>query len=317
MEGQPPAPAPLDRPTVLTDLPGDVLAHILSFLPFEEWEQTGGRGPDRLVACRFVAAAACTALAAAARPPSTAWTDVAIPGRFFVASEYLPAHRRRANVAAQNALREAMARAAPSVRRLYVGCVNDPASAALMAAMAEPAAPFLQELDLTVTYDSLLPTFEPILAAATRLTRLDINGFCFEGPLPTIPAGREAILAFRNGVTIEESRPSANFYDALLALLRSLSATATPGVGAEPPVVVRLEPLWLKPRMHLDQAGFVRELTSVFGRHLTRLAVRSGTREDDDELDDPETHAAARTAVARLLENRALPALRELVIDWE
>jgi hypothetical protein len=110
MEGPPTARAPLGRPTLLTDLPGDVLAYILSFIPFEEWDLN--RAPVRLVASRFVAAAACTELAAAARPPSAAWTDVDVPKRFFFA--------RHASTAAGNALRDAMARAAPSVRRLSV-----------------------------------------------------------------------------------------------------------------------------------------------------------------------------------------------------
>jgi hypothetical protein len=81
-------------------------------------------------------------------------------------------------------------------------------------------------------------------------------------------------------------------------------------------VLVRLEALWLTPRLHPEQAAFAHELTSVFGRHLTRLAIWGGRLEDRDEMRDPETNAEARTAVARLLENRALPALRELVIEW-
>jgi hypothetical protein len=130
-----------------------------------------------------------------------------------------------------------------------------------------------------------------------------------------ISAGRAVIIAFRRDVDLYLSAFRANYFDGLLALLRSLSATAIPGARVEPPVIVRLEPLWLTQRMFLEQAASVRELTSVFGRHLTRLAVRAGFRVDDG-LREPETRAEARTAVARLLENRALPALRELVIDW-
>jgi PAS domain-containing protein len=191
-----------------------------------------------------------------------------------------------------------------------------PCVPALVVAMAAPAAPFLEELKLDIPTKRIFSWADPILAAATRLTCLEINWFRFEGPPPMIVAGRAAILAFRNGLRIEAAFPSADYFDALLALLRSLSAAATPGVGVEPPVLVRLEPLWLTPRMHLEQAAYVHELTSVFGRHLTRLAVRAVTPQDRDELRDPETHAEARAAVARLLENRALPALRELVIDW-
>jgi hypothetical protein len=314
MEGPPPpARAPLGRPTVLTDLPGDVLAHILSFIPFEGLEHTRER--TRVAVSRFAAAAACTALAAAARPPSAAWTDVAIPERFVadVSGE------NRMLEAKQNALRDAMARAAPSVRRLGFGDGDycplgfDPA---LIIAMAAPAAPFLKELELPITRNVFPSMFEPTIVAATRLTRLKINKFCFEGPRPMIAAGRAAIIAFRNDVRFDQDGPSANYFDALPALLRSLSAAAPPGVETEPPVLVRLEPLWLTQRVHLEQAAFVSEFTSVFGRHLTRLAVRCGKNENRHVLSDPETHAEARTAVTRLLENRALPALRELVIDW-
>jgi hypothetical protein len=320
MERPPPARAPLGRPTVLTDLPGDVLAYILSFIPFEE---RGGRGlSKRVVVSRFAAAAACTALAAAARPPSAAWTDVDIPQGFFFDIKYVESRIRCTPVAAQHALRDALARAAPSVRRLALGRgvfshftnANVPA---LMVAMAAPAAPFLEELALRVEHPSDLSMFELTLAAATRLTRLDLNHVNVEGPPPMISAERAAIIAFRRDVDVSWDDASANYFDALLALLRSLSATAIPGMVVEPPVLVRLDPLCLTPRMHLEQAGFVLELTSVFGRHLTRLAVRCRTAEDDDELRDPATHAETRTAVARLLENRALPALRELVIDWK
>jgi hypothetical protein len=313
MEGPPPARAPLGRPTVLTDLPGDVLAYILSFIPFEEWSPTG----DRVVASRFVATAACTALAAAARPPSGAWTDLVIPGRFFVESEHLSAKYWHASVVAQNALRDAMARAAPSVRRLSTRTFSDLTSPALMVPMVTPAAPFLEELKLDTGNDRIFSWVDPILAAATRLTRLDINKWRLEGPPPMIAAGRAAILAFRRDVALHQHGPSANFFDGLLALLRSLSATAIPGVGMEPPVLVRLEPLCFTLQLRREQAAFVRELTSVFGRHLTRLTVRTRRREDRDERLQPETPAEARTAVAPLLENRALPALRELVIDWE
>jgi hypothetical protein len=315
MEGPPPALAPLGRPTILTDLPGDVLAYILSFIPFEERERSGGA--YYIVASRFVAAAACTALAAAARPPSAAWTDVAIPGRYFIDSSY----RRCPSVAAQTSLRDALARAAPSVRRLGLGR-DDPYRRtqtnvpALMVAMAAPTAPFLEELKLHIRDNQVVFWFEPILAAATRLTRLDINKFRFEGPPPMIAAGRAAILALQNEVRIDTYSLSATYFDGLLVLLRSLSATAAPGVGVEPPVLVRLEGLLLTPRMHLEQAAFVHELTSVFGRHLTRLAVRGGFY-GCHNLRDPEIRAEARSAVAVLLENRALPALRELVIDWE
>jgi hypothetical protein len=318
MEGPPPARAPLGRPTLLTDLPGDVLAYILSFIPFEEWGRNGG-GIYRVVASRFVAAAACTALAAAARPPSAAWTGVAIPGHFFYDPEALPAGVRWASVAARNALRDAMARAAPSVRRLCVCTPSNPASPALMAAMAAPAAPYLEELNVDIRNEHFVPWVDPILAAATRLTRLEINEFRFEGPPPMITAGRAAILAFRRDVSIGDYCPRANYFDGLLALLHSLSATASSGVGVEPPVLVRLDPLCLSPRVLLEQAAFLHEVTSVFGRHLTRLVVRGVLLSDAHrvQLRDPNTHAEARTAVARLLKNRALPALRELVIDWQ
>jgi hypothetical protein len=312
MEGPPPARAPLGRPTLLTDLPGDVLAYILSFIPFEERGYTGGGGYG-IVASRFVAAAACTALAAAARPPSAAWTDVAIPGRLTADSSSLQA----ASVAAQNALRDAMARAAPSVRHLSIRCPNLPVSQAIIVAMAAPAAPFLEELKLDIRNEHIFSLVDPILAAATRLTRLEIKKFCFEGPPPMITAGRAAIRAFRNDVRIDANGPSANYFDSLLALLRSLSATVAPGVGVEPLVLMRLDGLWSIPWLRREQAGFVRELTSVFGRHLTRLAVWGGMKaEDRGQLRDPETPAEAGTAVARLLENRALHALRELVIHW-
>jgi hypothetical protein len=322
MEGPPPpARAPLGRPTVLTDLPGDVLAYILSFIPFEEWRYTGGH--DRIVASRFAAAAACTALAAAARPPSAAWTDVAIPSRFFADPARSPMPLRGSSAAERNALRDAMSRAAPSVRRLglirgdvYFQKLSDWVPA-LMVAMAAPAAPFLEELKLQVPREVRPSTFEPIVAAATRLTRLQINHFCFEGPPLMISAGCAAILAFRRAVDLDRHGPSPNFFDGLLALLRSLSATVTPGVGVEPPVLVRLEPLWLKPRPSLEQAVCVHELTSVFGRHLTRLAVWGGTPSVYGQRRDPEAHAEAQTAVAPLLENRALPALRELFIYWK
>jgi hypothetical protein len=201
---------------------------------------------------------------------------------------------------------------ASAVADLYRACAHD---LALMVAMAAPAAPFLLEF-VRVAQNSLLSAFEPIVAAATRLTRLEINRYRFEGPPPMIAAGRAAILAFQNDVGFSGTGPSANFFDGLLALLRSLSAAAAPGAGVEPPVVVRLEPLWLSARLRREQAAFVRELTSVFGRHLTRLAVRDGTSQDFFELRDPEARAEAMTDVARLLENGALPALRELVIEW-
>jgi hypothetical protein len=131
--GPPPSQAPRGRPTVLTDLPGDVLAHILSFIPFEEWHDD-----DQLVASRFVAAAACTALAAAARPPSAAWTDVDLPKRFF--------ETRPAPVAAQHALRDAMARAAPSVRRLSIDKPKHEDFVQHKAVdVIAPVAPFLEE----------------------------------------------------------------------------------------------------------------------------------------------------------------------------
>jgi hypothetical protein len=311
MEGPPPARAPLGRPTVLTDLPADVLAYILSFIPFEERVYSDYRC---VVVSRFVSAAACTALAAAARPPSAAWTDVDIPGRLIADYSSLQA----ASVAAQNALRDAMARAVPSVRHLSILSPHLPVSPARIVAMAAPAAPFLKELKLDIRNEGTFSWVDPILAAATGLTRLEINKFCFEGPPPMIAAGRAAIIAFRNDVSIAGgSGPSANFSDGLLTLLRSVSATSTPGVGVEPPVLVRLDALWVTPRLRLEQAGFVREFTSVFGRHLTRLGVRGGTTAEDlGQLRDPDAHAEARTAVARLLENRALPALRELVNDW-
>jgi hypothetical protein len=320
MEGPPPARAPLGRPTVLTDLPGDVLAHILSFIPFEQ------RRERRIVASRFVAAAACTALAAAARPPSAAWTDVAIPEAFFVSPEIASFGPRGTSEAAQNALRDAMARAAPSVRRLVLHGASayykysSFCTPALMAMMAAPAAPYLEELEiymLYMAYNYCGSTFEPLVAAATRLTRLEMNKFRFEGPPPMIAAGRAAIIAFRRGVRIDVNGPSRSFFDTLLVLLRSLSAAATLGVGVEPPVLVRLEPLWLTPRMLLEQAACVRELTSVFGRHLTRLAVQVGTTDHLHSLLYGAADVEARTAVARLLENHALPSLRELVIDWE
>jgi hypothetical protein len=78
-------------------------------------------------------------------------------------------------VAAQNALCDAMARAAPSVRRLSALCPSHPVNSAFTAAMAAPAAPFLEELEVYSLYDRNLSWVDPILAAATRLTRLDIN----------------------------------------------------------------------------------------------------------------------------------------------
>jgi hypothetical protein len=212
MEGPPPpARAPLGRPNVLTDLPGDVLAYILSFIPFEEWRYTGGH--DRIVASRFAAAAACTALAAAARPPSAAWTDVAISSRIFADPEGSPMPLRGSSAAERNALRDAISRAAPSVRRLGLirGDVYFQKSdwvPALMVAMAAPAAPFLEELELQVPREVRPSTFEPIVAAATRLTRLQINHFCFEGPPLMIAVGGAAILAFRNDVRTYGYGPS-------------------------------------------------------------------------------------------------------------
>jgi hypothetical protein len=319
MEGPPPARAPLGRPTVLTDLPADVLPYILSFIPFEEWESWHGRV---VVSC-FAAAAACTALAAEARPPSAAWTDVAIPERFFVNYSYT----RRASPAAQHALRDAMARAAPSVRRLSLASgdylpntnANVPA---LMAAMAAPAAPFLKELDVGVRNNTHLSMFEPILAAATRLTRLKITNYCFVGPPPMIAAGCAAILAFRHNDAFNSIRPLASCFNDALELFRDVSA-ALPGVAVEPPVAARLEPNWLRSnfdhlgRSRLDALAEFERAFTRFGHNLTRLVIGNWTSLDLNPSIDFRACTDVGTALVGLLHGGALPALCELVIDWE
>jgi hypothetical protein len=193
--------------------------------------------------------------------------------------------------------------------------------------------PFLDELALdwcptptvraAAGWDWAEPHFEwaePVLAAATRLTRLEVYDLCFEGPPPMIAAGRTAILAFQADDPFLSSRRLASGFDGALALLRAASA-ALPGVAAEPPVAAHLELKWLSNFKHigwqgLDAPGELSRAFAGFGQNLTRLAVGNWNTNLYFPTRDCAKVAEVANAVAGLLRDGVVPALRELLIDW-
>jgi hypothetical protein len=148
---QDPAHPPVPQKLTLASLPNDVLALILSFLPQAD---------------RFRAATSCRDLAAAARPPSAAWADIALTG----------AHLR--DPAAYGSLATSLGRAVTSMRRLDVEATAASYVLPLVAVVAA-AAPHLESLALRGDVGTHLPGLmvgvQRALATATRLTHLALG----------------------------------------------------------------------------------------------------------------------------------------------
>jgi hypothetical protein len=275
MADAPPPAFRRDGPALLTDLPTDVLSHVLSFLPTIE---------ERVRTCLT-----CTAFAAAVRPPSAAWADVHLDERFFRLDPMV-------DDASIEALIDALARAAPSVRRLVVDVgdrlhdhpgrdVLRPDRERVAAALVTQAAPFLRDLAVdtrSVLLDALW--LEPSLVGATHLTHLSVGRLDFRGPPTLIVASLAPLLAYHaRGRGLGRFR--CMYDDGLSAFLRGLVTTATEtSRSSEPLVLKRLAGVEFRTDEH--EARCADDLAHI-GQHLTRLEVFYGpsmlrARRDDD-----------------------------------
>jgi hypothetical protein len=262
IDSPPRAQARPGEPTLLTDLPIDVLSHILSFIPCEDtfvydgesYGGAGGRHPFFALA-PFIPALASRALAQAVRPPCAVWTDLDLPLRLTIGET---AAARQAMVV------EALARAAPSVRRLRVtaaGAWAGPEAAVatveVTTALTAPLMPFLHELDVRVAPKVDYPyAREPgplqgatrlcsLLQGATRLKSLRLPpDQAFEGPAPMLAAASAAIFDFH------ALRDEDRSYREVLGLHHALVGGVGPGRAGRVIVPVRLDglhlPAWLR-----------------------------------------------------------------------
>jgi hypothetical protein len=247
------APPPAFRrggPALLTDLPTDVLVHVLSFLPTIE---------ERVRTC-----VTCTAFAAAVRPPSAMWADVCVHKRFFSLDPTVD----DASIAA---LIDALARAAPSVRRLVVDVGYQdrdrrPDWERIAAALVTPAAPFLRDLVVDPRRqlsDALW--LEPSLVGAAHLTHLSVGGLDVRGPLPLIVSNLAPLLASHARARgFHDLLPT--YDDELSALLRGLVTTATETSRSSEPIVLKCL-AGLEFRTDGHEARCVDDLARI-GQHL-------------------------------------------------
>jgi hypothetical protein len=334
MDAPPPRLAPRG-PTLLTDLPEEVLAYILSLIP--GLRDRFGRPPQ-----------ACRALAAAARPPLEAWAAVEVPVGFLPTSADLGEwgdHPRRALVRAVRA-------AAPSVRALAVHVrwrarlhwwrppTVSFVDAAVVAELTEPAAPHLHSLDLVtrpplaesgrafftrpvdlasagVSEDNAAPFsvawLEPTLARAARLAHLCVGDLTVEAPPPAISAARAAIIAAANRPPGARAGGVKRSVAEALELHRGLAAgldRAGTTAGLAGPTTIALTglaPLRLGVGDRLAAAQFAAEA----GAHLTRLGLVVDARPND--LPSDQDLEAVTDALISLVSHA--PRLRALGID--
>jgi hypothetical protein len=168
---------PVDPPLRLTDLPNDVLALILSFIPQAD---------------RFRVASLSRDLATAARPPSAAWTEITLAGV------------NVRNTAKFQSLMSNFGRALATIRRLELKPSAETHVSRMVGTLAV-AAPHLETLTLDCGSRgaSLLAGAQHALTSASRLTHLSLVGkaqvFAPGGCLPGRAWAAAAAPAFMDG----------------------------------------------------------------------------------------------------------------------
>jgi hypothetical protein len=300
----PPARAPLGRPTLLTDLPDDLLRHILYLAGTEDGDDTGS--------CPYSCgrwAPTCSAFARAMRGPSEIWKVVRAPHGHVLSKRTSPGKEFISSI-------ESAAKSVKSLT-LFENCLpsSTEATEEVGAALATTVAPFLEELRLDSSYGRPDPAedpaeehvgiawLEPVLAAATRLTRIffgDPKGIFVDGPPGMLSAGRYALIAG------EATISSHLFYRvgshaALLALYRGLTVAAAAGPPG-PVVLAELGGLGVGVE---DTGRFALELGA---QHLTRLGVWAASSAG---MGVPGRNASLAALVS------GLPALRDLTVAFD